>query len=131
MARAERPYQASLALVNRSLATPLREALPPLTEEIIAAIRASVPEYAQPLEGSFGRGVRTGVSEALTHVLKVDFWDVDEMANKIVAVLKYPPLSQTLRFHGSFDLRRLSWDGAAEKCERVYREALSGLAPRT
>ncbi|HEY8466155.1 MAG TPA: helix-turn-helix domain-containing protein [Solirubrobacterales bacterium] len=66
MARAERPYQASLALVNRSLATPLREALPPLTEEIIAAIRASVPEYAQPLEGSFGRGVRTGVSEALT-----------------------------------------------------------------
>src|SRR5690606_23638571 len=66
---------------------------------------------------------QSGVSEALTHVLKVDFWDVDEMANKIVAVLKYPPLSQTLRFHGSFDLRRLTWDGAAEKCERVYREA--------
>lgn len=66
MARAERPYQASLASVDRSLATSLREALPPLTEEIIAAIRASVPEYAQPLEGSFGRGVRMGVSEALT-----------------------------------------------------------------
>jgi PucR C-terminal helix-turn-helix domain len=35
-------------------------------DEIIAAIRESVPEYARPLEGSFGRGVRAGVGEALT-----------------------------------------------------------------
>lgn len=33
--------------------------------EIIAAIALEVPEYARPLEGSFGRGVRTGVGEAL------------------------------------------------------------------
>ena len=33
--------------------------------EILAAIAAEVPEYARPLEGSFGRGVREGVSEAL------------------------------------------------------------------
>lgn len=33
---------------------------------MIAAIRAEVPEYARPLEGSFGRGVRAGVGEALT-----------------------------------------------------------------
>ncbi|GAI04335.1 unnamed protein product, partial [marine sediment metagenome] len=34
---------------------------------------------------------QSGVSEVLTHALKVDFWDVDEIANKIIAVLKYPP----------------------------------------
>jgi glycogen(starch) synthase len=43
---------------------------------------------------------QSGVSEVLSHALKVDFWDMDDMANKIVAVLKYPPLSQTLREHG-------------------------------
>jgi glycosyltransferase involved in cell wall biosynthesis len=65
-----------------------------------------------------------GAAEVLTHVLKVDFWDTDEMANKIVAVLKYPPLSQTLREHGRFELRRLTWGGAAEKCVKSYRAAM-------
>jgi PucR C-terminal helix-turn-helix domain/GGDEF-like domain len=36
-----------------------------VTAEILAAIAREVPGYARPLEGSFGRGVRTGVSEAL------------------------------------------------------------------
>jgi PucR C-terminal helix-turn-helix domain len=36
-----------------------------VTAEILAAIASEVPGYARPLEGSFGRGVRTGVSEAL------------------------------------------------------------------
>ncbi len=64
---------------------------------------------------------QSGVSEVLTHALKVDFWDIDEMANKIVAVLKYPPLSQTLREHGRFEVRRLTWDGAAERCVQIYK----------
>jgi glycosyltransferase involved in cell wall biosynthesis len=63
----------------------------------------------------------SGVSEVLSHVLKVDFWDVDDMANKIIAVLRYPPLSQTLREHGAFEVRQLTWDGAAQRCERVYQ----------
>jgi hypothetical protein len=37
-----------------------------VTEEILASIAREVPEYARPLEGSFGRGVRTGVGEALS-----------------------------------------------------------------
>ena len=68
---------------------------------------------------------QSGVSEVLTHALKVDFWDIDEMANKIVAVLRYPPLSSTLREHGRFELRGLSWDGAAEKCVRSYARAIA------
>jgi glycosyltransferase involved in cell wall biosynthesis len=68
---------------------------------------------------------QSGVSEVLTHALKVDFWDIDEMANKIVAVLRHPPLGQTLREHGAFELRRLTWDGAAAKCVQVYGRALS------
>lgn len=68
---------------------------------------------------------QSGVSEVLTHALKVDFWDTDEMANKIVAVLRYPPLGQTLREHGRFELRGLNWDGAAEKCVKVYGRAIA------
>ncbi len=66
---------------------------------------------------------QSGVSEVLDHALKVDFWDVDEIANKILAVLKHAPLSATLREHATVELRRLTWDGAAEKVREVYEEA--------
>ena len=36
-----------------------------IAAETLAAIAREVPEYARPLEGSFGRGIRTGVEEAL------------------------------------------------------------------
>jgi glycogen synthase len=67
---------------------------------------------------------QSGVSEVLSHVLKVDFWDTDEMANKIVAVLRHPPLSHALSTHGAFEVRGLTWDGAGEKCVRVYARAI-------
>jgi glycosyltransferase involved in cell wall biosynthesis len=66
----------------------------------------------------------SGVSEVLSHVLKVDFWDIDEMANKIIAVLRHPPLGATLREHGSFELQRLTWSGAAERCVAAYAGAI-------
>jgi len=67
---------------------------------------------------------QSGVSEVLKHALKVDFWDVNEMANKIVAVLKYPPLQMTLRNHGNFEVRKLRWKDAAQRCVEVYEQLL-------
>ena len=69
---------------------------------------------------------QSGVSEVLTHALKVDFWDIDEMANKIIAVLRHPPLASTLRQHGAFDVRKRTWVDAARECVDVYRSA-SGM----
>lgn len=49
----------------RELADVLEPELPELADEIVRAIGHEVPEYVRPLEGAFGRGVRTGVGEAL------------------------------------------------------------------
>ncbi len=70
---------------------------------------------------------QSGVSEVLSHALKVDFWDINEMANKIVAVLRHPPLSQALREHGRIELRRLTWEGAAQKCVEVYERVVNSV----
>ncbi len=93
----------------------------------------SEPFGIAPLEAiSHGTPViiskQSGVSEVLTHALKVDFWDTEEMANKIVAVLRHPPLSHTLQEHGHMEIRKLTWDGAAQKCERVYGESIAEMA---
>jgi len=68
---------------------------------------------------------QSGVSEVLTHALKVDFWDIEEMANKIAAVLKYPPLKVTLQNHGNYEVRKLRWKDSAAKCARIYEETLA------
>jgi glycosyltransferase involved in cell wall biosynthesis len=73
---------------------------------------------------------QSGVSEVLTHALKVDFWDINEMANKIIAVLRHPPLASTLRQHGSFEVNRLSWTDAAKACVNVYQQAMYGMNGR-
>jgi glycosyltransferase involved in cell wall biosynthesis len=69
---------------------------------------------------------QSGVSEVLKHALKVDFWDVDEIANKIIAVLTHPSLGMTLRSHGNYEVRKLRWKDSAQKCVNIYEEALVG-----
>ncbi len=64
---------------------------------------------------------QSGVSEVLTHALKVDFWDTDEMANKILAVLRHKPLQTTLSQHGQIELRKFSWSDSAAKVKEVYQ----------
>ena len=71
---------------------------------------------------------QSGVSEVLTHVLKVDFWDIDEMANKILAVLRHPPLQRVLREQGHIELGKLSWRDSAKQCKDVYDKAVSAAA---
>jgi hypothetical protein len=58
---AEQPWSA----VPPELAGLLRPVVPRLVDEIIAAVRAEVPEYDQPLEGEFGRLISQGVVVAL------------------------------------------------------------------
>ncbi len=68
---------------------------------------------------------QSGVSEVLEHVLKVDFWDTDDLASKMLAVLRNPSLAQTLRDNAGKELRRLNWREAAEQCIAVYKSLQS------
>lgn len=72
---------------------------------------------------------QSGISEVLSHALKVDFWDADEMANQIVAVLKHAPLSKQLSDYGRDEAYRLTWRRAAEKCVDVYGKILQSCLP--
>ena len=64
---------------------------------------------------------QSGVSEVVQHALKVDFWDVDEMANQILAALRYPVMHQQLVAEGQLETKRLSWRRAAERVTNVYQ----------
>lgn len=61
-----------------------------------------------------------GFSEAFRNCLRVDFWDTDEMANKIISILRYEPLRNTLVEEGKREIDLFTWDRVAEKTIDVY-----------
>lgn len=67
----------------------------------------------------------SGASEMLSHCLKVDFWDVEQMAAKMLAVVKYPALGRCLSENGSGEVAKFSWNESAQKCLSVYNEVLN------
>jgi glycosyltransferase involved in cell wall biosynthesis len=65
---------------------------------------------------------QSGVSEVLSNALKVDFWDVDELANKILNVLTHPALSKELQAQSSEELKHIQWEKSATKVEDIYKK---------
>ena len=61
-----------------------------------------------------------GVSEAFKNCLRVDFWDTDEMANKIISLLRYDPLHTMMSNEGKREIELFTWDRVAEKTLAVY-----------
>lgn len=64
---------------------------------------------------------QSGVTEILTNCLKVDFWDINEMANQIAAVVEHPALEQELRQNAQNELNRMCWSKSADKLCAIYR----------
>ncbi len=63
---------------------------------------------------------QSGVAEVLKHALKVDFWDIDEMTNKIVAVLRHQALKEELKEHGMHEVQKFNLDEPARKVRDTY-----------
>ncbi|MCB9880224.1 MAG: glycosyltransferase family 4 protein [Planctomycetes bacterium] len=68
---------------------------------------------------------QSGVSEVLRHALKVDFWDVDALADKILAVIRHNGLGRALAEEGREEVRGLAWKRPATLVKEVYAEVAS------
>lgn len=68
---------------------------------------------------------QSGVSEILNHAIKIDFWDVQAMADAIHGILKYSSLSKELAHYGKKESINLSWSDSAFKVKQVYQSAIS------
>ncbi len=66
---------------------------------------------------------QSGVSEVIKNSLKVDFWDIQEMANQIVSAIRHESLRETLSLSASAELDLLSWDTAADQVAHLYERS--------
>lgn len=70
---------------------------------------------------------QSGVSEILKHAIKIDFWDIDKMANAIYAILNYPALAQTIRENGENEANNLKWEDSAKHVYKIYQLSLKNV----
>ncbi|MDP3645981.1 MAG: glycosyltransferase family 4 protein [bacterium] len=68
---------------------------------------------------------QSGVSEVVQHALKVDFWDIDDMANKILSVIQYSKLSESLSKNGAIEAGKLTWTQAALKVDNIVHDLMA------
>ena len=93
-----------------------------------------MPSVSEPFGISPLEAMRTGVpsiishqsgaAEVLKYAFKVDFWDVDAMADDIYALLQYPVLSEFAAKKGYDEVNELKWNNATAKLKKVYESLI-------
>lgn len=69
---------------------------------------------------------QSGASEVIRNCLKVDFWDIDSMANMIIGALDHEELRHEISTGATKEYLRLSWDKSVDKLWRVYEDHVGG-----
>jgi len=68
---------------------------------------------------------QSGISEVLTNVFKIDFWDTDEIAHRILALLRYPNLHSHMKNLAFDEIAKFDWDKPAREIRDVYQSLIN------
>ena len=77
----------------------------------LEAMRANVPSIISK---------QSGVAEVLDYAVKVDYWDVDALADAMYALIKYPALANMFSSKGLEEVTNLKWNNVAAKMKTIY-----------
>lgn len=68
---------------------------------------------------------QSGVAEVLDYAIKVDYWDVDALADAIYGLITYPALARMFATKGLEEVTNLKWNDAAAKIKAVYEAVVA------
>ena len=67
---------------------------------------------------------QSGCAEILENVIKVDYWDVEDMANAIYSIITYPAMYKQLQEQGLEEVDQIVWKKAGAKVINIYKRVL-------
>ncbi len=68
---------------------------------------------------------QSGCAEILHNVIKVDYWDVNAMADAIYSIIKYPAMYRQLSEHGLQEVNKIVWKKAGAKVINIYKQLIN------
>lgn len=67
---------------------------------------------------------QSGVAEVLDYAVKIDYWDIDAMADAIYSLLHYNALPEMFKKYGKTEVENIKWDQAGKKVKDIYENLL-------
>lgn len=67
---------------------------------------------------------QSGCAEILNNAIKIDYWDIDAMADAIHAIVTYPAMYKTLHEEGEREVNNITWEAAGRKVRAIYDKVL-------
>ncbi|MDR1780802.1 MAG: glycosyltransferase [Tannerella sp.] len=67
---------------------------------------------------------QSGCAEILDYAIKVDYWDIEALADAIYGLISYPELHAFLRDEGLKEVNNIKWEYAGMKVRNIYNEVL-------
>lgn len=68
---------------------------------------------------------QSGCAEILDYAVKVDYWDIEAMADAIYGIITYPAMYQFLKEEGKRDVDNIKWEYAGQKVRRIYDQVMN------
>lgn len=68
---------------------------------------------------------QSGCAEILSNAIKIDYWDIDAMADAIYSIITYPSMFNFLKTEGKREVDEIKWEYAAQKVRQVYNKVLN------
>ena len=63
---------------------------------------------------------QSGCAEILDYAVKVDYWDIEALADAMYSIITYPAMHEFLKVEGKREVDNIKWEYAGQKVRRIY-----------
>ena len=63
---------------------------------------------------------QSGCAEILDYAIKVDYWDIEALADAMYSIITYPAMHEFLKVEGKKEVDNIKWEYAGQKVRRIY-----------
>ncbi|MDR2969191.1 MAG: glycosyltransferase family 4 protein [Tannerellaceae bacterium] len=67
---------------------------------------------------------QSGCAEILDYAVKVDYWDIEAMADAMYSIISYPAMHEFLKEEGKNEVDNIKWEYAGQKVRRIYDQVI-------